>query len=100
MKQPVQPRTPIQPIQPNYQQAMEDRPAIRPASMPSQPMQQQAPVQPQQIVEQEVELQADVEFPGFKPEQRSPRMNERNTAPSFSREDDDLEIPTLLRRNR
>ena len=104
MQQPVQPRTPIQPIQPNYQQAMEDRPAVRPSSMPSQPMQQQAPVQPQQIVEQEVELQADVEFPGFKPEQRSPRMNERNTAPSFSREDnrddDDLEIPTWLRRNR
>ena len=43
-----------------------------------------------------------VETPGFRPEQRSPRMNERNTAPSFSREDgrddDDLEVPTWLRR--
>ena len=60
---------------------------------------------PQQIIEQELEPQQDVEFPGFKPEHRSPRMNERNTAPSFSRDadgkdDDDLEIPTWLRRNR
>ena len=97
----TQQRPPIQPIQPTYQQAMEDRPSIRPTM--TQPVQQ--PVQPQQIIEQEVEPQQDVEFPGFKPEHRSPRMNERNTAPSFSRDadgkdDDDLEIPTWLRRNR
>ena len=103
----TQQRPPIQPIQPTYQQAMEDRPSIRPTmTQPvQQPVQAQAQEQPQQIIEQEVEPQQDVEFPGFKPEHRSPRMNERNTAPSFSRDadgkdDDDLEIPTWLRRNR
>ena len=103
----TQQRPPIQPIQPTYQQAMEDRPSIRPTmTQPvQQPVQAQPQVQPQQIIEQEVEPQQDVEFPGFKPEHRSPRMNERNTAPSFSRDadgkdDDDLEIPTWLRRNR
>lgn len=102
-----QQRTPIQPIQPTYQQAMEDRPSIRPTMTQTvqQSVQPQVQVQPQQIIEQEVEPQQDVEFPGFKPEHRSPRMNERNTAPSFSRDadgkdDDDLEIPTWLRRNR
>lgn len=93
----TQQRPPIQPIQPTYQQAMEDRPSIRPTM--TQPVQQPVQAQPQ------VQPQQDVEFPGFKPEHRSPRMNERNTAPSFSRDadgkdDDDLEIPTWLRRNR
>ncbi len=83
---------------PRYSKGAVQRQAVQPQ-----------PITPPPVVEEpedlDVEQEEEMEFPAFRPERRAPRMNERNTAPSFTREpehkeEDDLEIPTWLRRNR